>query len=67
MIEVLKGVKLDYQDGKVVLTAEVKALVQPKIEELKAKIASGEIDPIKGTDIDKMAFLAALELVEKAL
>lgn len=40
-------------EGKVVLSADLSAVLKPALEGLKAKIDSGEIDIIKGTDLDK--------------
>jgi hypothetical protein len=41
--------------------------VKPYLAALKAKVESGAIDPIKGTDLDKMAMLAALDQVNKLI
>lgn len=66
-MEVTKGVTLDYKQGEVVLTAKVAELIAPVIEEFKAKVESGQVDPIKGTDLDKTAILGAVELLQKYL
>lgn len=66
-MEVTKGVTLDYKQGEVVLTAKAYEIVKPLIEGFKAKVESGEIDPIKGTDLDKTAILGAVELLQKYL
>lgn len=63
-MKLAEGITLDYVDGKVKLEAEVRALVLPALESVKAKIESGEIDPIKGTDLDKTALLKAIEILK---
>lgn len=66
-MELVKGVTVDYAEGAVVLKAEVKALVIGEIEKIQKKVESGEIDLIKGTDLDKMAVMAVIEAIKKAL
>lgn len=66
-MEVTKGVTLEYVDGAVVLKAEVKALIMAELEKVKAKVESGEIDPVKGTDLDKTAILGAIGFIEAQL
>ena len=63
-VVIAQGVELKYEGGKLILTAEVAQLILPKIEELKAKINDGSIDPIKGTDADKMMLLLLLEFIK---
>ena len=67
MMELAKGVTLDMDKGEVVLKAKVGTLLGPQISKLKADIESGKIDPIPGTDMDKLAMLQAVDFVEKEL
>lgn len=62
-MELTKGVTLDYTGGQIVLKADVAPVVNKVIDDLKAKIESGEVDPIKGTDFDKDLILQALSLL----
>lgn len=66
-MEVTKGVELSYAGGKLVLSADVASLLLPILEDLKAKVESGAIDPIKGTDLDKVAIEQVIALAEKYL
>ena len=66
-MELSKGITIEYVDGAVVVKAEVKSLLLEELAKIKAKVESGEIDPIKGTDVDKSAILAALNLIEGAI
>lgn len=66
-MEVAKGVTLEYTEGEVVLKAKVKELVIGELAKVKAKFESGEIDLVKGTDLDKSAALAIIAAVEAAL
>lgn len=43
------------------------ALLMPALSSLEAKVMSGEIDPIKGTDFDKELLLKGLGEAKKAL
>ena len=61
--DLAEGVHLSIGDGKIKLEADYAAVVIPALENLKAKVVSGEIDLVKGTDIDKMIALKVLELV----
>lgn len=63
-MEISKGVDVDYKEGNAVLTVKVVDLIQPLLEKFKADVNSGAVDPIKGTDYDKMAILAGIELLE---
>lgn len=63
-MEISKGVSVDYKDGKVVAEIEVASLIVPKLDELKAKIESGEIDPIKGTSLDAVAMIGAIDFIK---
>lgn len=66
-MEVSKGVNLDYKDGKIVLTAEVAAMANPVLNALQAKVESGEIDPIKNTDLDKSVILQVLGFLKSEI
>jgi hypothetical protein len=66
-MEISKGVTLDYKDGKVVVEAQVAQFANPVLDDLKAKVESGEIDPIKGTDLDKSVILGAIEFLKSAV
>lgn len=66
-MEVLKGVELNYADGKVVVSVAVAAMVVPAVDALKAKIEAGEVDIIKGTDLDKDILLKAIEYIKAEL
>lgn len=37
--------------------------VKPAILAFKAKVESGEVDPVKGTDLDKAALIKAIDLL----
>lgn len=49
------------QLGKDLLALAVSEVLKPKAEALKAKIASGEIDLIKGTQIDNELLLKIVD------
>lgn len=53
----VEGLEVSLAAGKVVLSADLSILV---FNSLEAKIQSGEIDPIKGTDLDKEILLKAI-------
>lgn len=63
-MEVTKGVTLEYTEGEVVLKAKVKELVLAEIAKVEAKIESGEIDLVKGTDLDKQAALGLISALK---
>lgn len=56
-MELAKGVELKYEEGKLILSADVKALV---LDGLEAQIQSGAIDIVHGTDMDKELLLKAI-------
>lgn len=66
-MEITKGVTLDLQGGKVVLSADLGSFANPVIDGLIAKVTSGAIDPIKGTDLDKDAMLTVLKYLKGEL
>lgn len=65
-MELVKGVHLDYADGKIKLSGEweVRALVVAELDKVKAKLESGELDPVKGTDLDKELLMKAIEALK---
>ena len=67
---ILKGTLKDAQ-GIVIGSAEIKAKVgyvlNPRIDEIMAKVASGEIDLIPGTDIEKHLVLQVLQGIKAEL
>ena len=66
-MKLLEGVELKLEAGKVILSANLAALIMPKLAEIKAKVESEEIDLTKGLEIDKVAILKAIELIEAEL
>lgn len=66
-MEVSKGLEIDLKDGKIVLSYDLKQVAVPVLDGLVAKVESGEIDPIKGTDLDKDAMLKALAFLKAEL
>lgn len=76
MIELGKGVTAEMNKGLITISAaegnvklEVKAgmLVVEVLADLEKKIESGEIDPVKGTDMDKIAALQFVAWAKKEL
>ena len=71
--------KIDMVAGELVLAVEVKegaevkvmapmaVLLMPAVEALEAKIVAGEIDPIKGTDLDKEVLMKGIVELKKLL
>lgn len=66
-MEVYKNVFINMEEGQVVLKVDLKTMVLPLLENIKADLEVGKIDPIKGTDLDKMALETAIELIAKYL
>lgn len=56
-MELGKGIEVSFSGLKLTATLDVAVLFLDGVEE---KIKSGEIDIIKGTDLDKTALLAAI-------
>lgn len=50
-----------YEAGDVVVKVHVSALLKPALQAIKDKVDSGAIDPIKGTDLDKVVLDKAIE------
>jgi hypothetical protein len=63
-MQLREGVNADYKEGKIIIEVEVAKQLNPLLDKIKADVESGEIDPIKGTDLDKMGLLAAIETVK---
>jgi hypothetical protein len=63
-MELGKGFSVEYSEGKVVLSAKVAELLNPILDSFKQKIESGEIDPIKGTDLDKAVLTRAIDFLK---
>lgn len=53
--------------GKLDLSLNVGGVAIPELEKIEAKIQSGEIDIIKGTDLDKAAFLTVIAAIKVEL
>lgn len=66
-MEVSKGVYLDYVAGQVVLKADVAPVMNPILDKFKEDVESGKIDPVSGTDLDKVALLQAVEIIKKEI
>lgn len=66
-MEITKGVSFEFKGGKAVLTADVGSLVIPAIDSFKAKVEAGEIDIVKGTDLDNVVVLKVVELIKTEL
>lgn len=62
-MEVAKGVSVGLEKGDIV----VRVSVLSEVEKLEQKFISGEIDLIKGTDLDKTAALLVLGNLKKEL
>lgn len=58
-MEIMKSV--EFKDGKIMI--DVGAMVKPAIVAFKAKVQSGDIDPVKGTDLDKEVMIKALDAI----
>jgi len=56
--------KVSAFDGGVELHVKPLVLLGPALDGVKAKIESGEIDLIKGTDLDKEGLLKAIEFIK---
>lgn len=66
-MELAKGLTLDYKGGKAVLEVDVAGQVNSKLDELIAKVESGEIDLVKGTDFEKGPVMIALQFIKSEL
>ena len=75
---IAEGIKIAHKEGKLILTVEQKnldavisfdalAALEPVLEDLQEKINAGEIDLVKGTDMDAKALNLGLEMILKAL
>lgn len=66
-MKVTQGVEVEYKEGKIVASVEVAKIVVPALESIEAKVESGEIDPVKGTDLDRAALLKAIAFLKVAV
>lgn len=65
--EITKGVIAKLENGVVSVEADLKVIAVPVIEDIQKKIESGEIDLIKGTDLDATVANKVLEQLKKVL
>ena len=65
--EITKGVIAKLENGVVSVEADLKVLALPVIEDIQKKIESGEIDLIKGTDLDATVANKVLEQLKNVL
>ncbi len=65
--EISKGVIAKLENGVVSVEADLKVLALPVIEDIQKKIQSGEIDLVKGTDLDATVANKVLEQLKKVL
>jgi len=72
------GISVDYQEGELVMKAQgngfeivakgqVAGLAMPVLDQIRAKVESGEIDPIKGTEFDKAMILQVIDTLKASL
>jgi len=66
-MELAKGLSLDYENGDVVMKYKLSAIVLPWLESMQSKIEAGQIDLIKGTELDKMAMIQAITMMKAEL
>lgn len=50
-------------DAKALLKKIAEKFIVPKLQDLKVKIAKGEIDLVKGTDIDAKVLMKACDVI----
>lgn len=67
VVEILDKSIDQEQLGKDLFVKYVGGELKGKIAEIKAKVASGEIDLIKGTDIEKPIVIGIIDGLERAL
>lgn len=65
--EITKGVTFELSGGVAAVKADLNVLAIPVLEAIQAKIESGEIDPIKGTDLDAIVMNKVIEQLKKVL
>jgi hypothetical protein len=77
-MEVAKGVNVDYSEGQLVVKADfpqgsieaklkVAPILNPELDKLAAKVESGEIDLVPGTDLDKVAVLQVIAAIKNEI
>lgn len=65
--QLMEGVMVKLEGGKLSLEADFGLMLVPKLDALVAKFESGEIDIVKGTDLDKSAALILLANIKAEL
>ena len=65
--EITKGVTFELEGGVAAVKADLNVLAIPVLESIQAKIESGEIDPIKGTDLDAVVMNKVIEQLKVVL
>ena len=74
-MEVAKGLDVSVSGGQIVLSYKFEGgslsgsydllkVAGPALDAIAAKVQSGEIDPVKGTDLDKEAMLKAIAFLK---
>ncbi len=66
-MQIAEHVEFKFEGGKIKLELDAKAALLKPIEDFEAKVKSGEIDPIKATDLDQVALLKAIEFLKSEL
>ncbi len=59
-MDIAKGVTGSVEGGKLTLTVDAGALF---LNDFKAKVLDGRVDLIKGTDLDKIVLLQAIDFI----
>jgi len=54
-------------EGAIKLEVKPLLLVGPALDAFAAKVEAGEVDLVKGTDLDKQALLKAIEFIKAEL
>ena len=62
-----KGLVAKLEEGKIKVEYELAEAIVPAIDAVIAKIEKGEIDPIKGTDMDKELMMKVLAQIKAVL
>lgn len=63
-MEIAKGINAEYSQGEIIVKVKVAEQVVPVLDGTISKIESGEIDLVKGTDIDKTVAVQVLKLLK---
>lgn len=59
------GKYAEYKEGKIII--DVGAMAEPVLIGIKEKIESGAIDPVKNTDLDKVAMMKMIDAIIAAV